>query len=422
MSSLQKALYEEVDKLPETILRRILQRKLSEGSLDIPAAAFDALVEHILNGGDETFSWEDPEGEDSSDFQHFELSFDEEDTAEVKASYSAFVSALPDLIRRVVKESGELMFKDLQERWHLEGAVQEVEVGEFCERLEERWGRGLDLLRMLLTCCRELGDEAHKRYRRSKAKKYAFRRFVLTRLQARACQVAEEVITLMENGLADGAIGRWRTLHEISVVATLIEDGDELLAERYIAHNAVALKRQADDYDGSLVPLGYKPISKRNRRDIEKEYEEAIKQYGSTFASPYGWASERLNTKKPTFKDIQEEAGKSGMSSEYKAASFNVHAGPRAMFYRLTDMGRDDVIFAGRCNAGLVEPGQNTAYNLVEVTSLLLGRSPNLDRQIEIQTLIEIRDAIPPALERADRRLRRDEATYQRGREKQKPR
>ncbi|WP_217430933.1 DUF5677 domain-containing protein [Sphingomonas bacterium] len=48
-------------------------------------------------------------------------------------------------------------------------------------------------------------------------------------LHARACQVVFEIITLMENGLADGAMARWRTLHEITVVATILaEHGEEL--------------------------------------------------------------------------------------------------------------------------------------------------------------------------------------------------
>jgi len=109
------------------------------------------------------------------------------------------------------------------------------------------------------------GGEAYKRHRKSKSKRHAYRRFVLTRLHVRACQVSDEVITLLENGFADGAMARWRTLHELGVVATLIADGDERLAERYIHHDAVDVKRQANDYEQVQVPIGYPPLSPNGR-------------------------------------------------------------------------------------------------------------------------------------------------------------
>ena len=76
-----------------------------------------------------------------------------------------------------------------------------------------RWGKGLDLLRMLLTISREFGEEAHAKARRSRARSSRYRTDVLLRLHACACQVAGEIIKLMESGRADGAMARWRTLH-----------------------------------------------------------------------------------------------------------------------------------------------------------------------------------------------------------------
>jgi hypothetical protein len=209
-------------------------------------------------------------------------------------------------------------------------------------------------------------------------------------------------------------MARWRTLHELSVVATVIADGDEILAERYINHDAVEVKRQADDYNQTQVPLGNSPIGKREQREIDEDFAQAIAKYGAEFGHPYGWAAKRLSKKKPTFKDLQEEAGRAGMNAYYKLASFNVHAGARTMFFRLSNLWRNDVIIAGRSNAGLTEPAQHTAYSLLQITTLLIGNSKNLDRILEIQTFIKIRDAIPPAFMRADRKLRRDEAVYQR--------
>lgn len=88
------------------------------------------------------------------------------------------------------------------------------------------------------------------------------------------------------------------------------------------------------------------------------------------------------------------------------------------MFFRLTDMGAGMPI-AGRSNAGLVEPGQNTAYTLLRITGALLGRPKDFDRLIEMNVLLAIRDAIPLALHRAGRKLARDEAEVQRNKKRQ---
>jgi hypothetical protein len=270
---------------------------------------------------------------------------------------------------------------------------------------------------MLLAAVRELGHEAVKRFRRSKSKGHLRRRFVLVRLHVRACQVADEIISLLENGFANGAMARWRTLHELDVVATLIEDGDEELARRYIDHDTVEVKKQADDYDKTQVPLGYAPIPLRERKRIEKKHADVIHRYGKAFTTDYGWAAAHLNAARPTFQLLQEAANQSGMNTYYKLANFNVHAGARAMFFSLAGMGTN-MLLAGRSNVRLAEPCQNTAFTLVRITSALVGRAKDLDRVIEIKAIITIRDAIPEVLYRADNKLRRDEAKAQRERKR----
>lgn len=415
MNSINKILRTQVGNISKNVVRQFLDKKLARDGIEIPKAAVDALADHIASGNDQDFTWVDDEtGEEPEQIRHLKLNFDESDASEIETLTSRITASLPQIIQEAVDHSGVLFFKGLRKRWPNEGEIQRLETDEFCTRIEERWGEGLDLLRMLLTCCREFGHESLRRHQKSQAKSRLNRRFVLTNLHARSCQVADEIICLMANGFADGAMARWRTLHELSVVATLIADGDEALAERYINHDVVEVKRQADDYNLTQVPLGYPPISKRVQRRIDNDFVEVLKQYGPEFGSPYGWATIHLNKKRPTFKDLQDFSGRSGMNSYYKLASFNVHAGARTMFFRHSNLGRDDVVVAGRSNAGLSEPAQHTAYSLLQISALLLENTKNFDRLLEMQTFISIRNAIPSAFARADKKLRRDEAHYQR--------
>lgn len=409
MGALQRELERSFDSLPETVLRSLLRRKLKASGRHLPAAAFEALVRHILEGGEEEFELDHLQGLD------LELEFTDDDIAEVERIQGALVDDLPEIVSRLVRTQGRDLFKTLQARWPEQDVAHRRDEDGFRERLRLCWGESLDLLGMLLTCCREIAAKEHQRWRRSRKRRDDPRLFVLFRLHARACQIALEVLTLLENGFADGAMARWRTLHELAVIAALIDAGDTELAQRYIDHDAVDLKRQADDYDAAHDD----PIGPKQRATIDAAYDAAMARYGKDFGTPNGWAAQHLGKAKPTFRDLQDAVGHAIMNPYYKLASFNVHAGSRSMFHRLTTFDPATGPGAGRSNAGLLQPCMNTAYSFMQITAAVLPPPKDIDRQIEIRSLIEIRDRIPPALRKAASQLRRDERAFQK-REKAK--
>lgn len=413
MRKIEGLIYDQLMSLPRLALKPILERKLEEQKVALPEGALEALVDHILSDSGESFVWDDGNEELPKDNHELVLSFGETDVNAIEKFIERVHEALPDVIHEAVTKSGVLLSSKLRKRWEFDEPIQRYEYDEFRSRLEERWGEGLSLLRLLLEVVREIGADIQRRHRKSRSKRYVLRRFVLGRLHLRSCQVADEIVTLMENGFADGAMARWRTLHEIDVIATIIADGDEELARRYIDHDAVEVKKQADDYEEKQVPLGYAPLAKRERKRIEDSYNEAIRKYGQSFRYEYGWASDHLKDKKPDFKKLQDIAKQSSMNSYYKLANFNVHAGVHAIFFSLSNMA-SGVPLSGRSNAGLMEPGQNTAYTLVRITGALIGIPKNIDKAVELSCLISIRDAVPKAFGRAGRKLKRDEAKWRR--------
>jgi hypothetical protein len=403
---LKNVIQNAIQEIPAIALRKLVLRKAKESGIKTPGKFTDALVAHLLSRNNEEFIW-NPHRESKS--KNFDLNFSAEDINELDANVKKIIEALPTAIAEASNVASNLYFDSLCESWADESGLQLEEIGAFRDRLEDRWGTGLSYLRLLLTCCREMGGNAFKRHKKSKSSRHHYRRWVLLRLHVRACQVTDEVICLMENGFADGALARWRTLHEIAVVSVIIADGDETLAERYILHDDVEVKRQADDYDINQVPLGFSPIRKRERSAIERSYKRAIDRFGQTFASPYGWAADALSLKKPTFKDLQEKAGHQSMNSYYKLASFNVHAGARSLFFNLSSIDSEEILLAGRSNAGLVEPGVRAAQSLVLVTGLYAAQTNDLDRLTEFKAILSIRDAVMPALKSADAVLHDDE-------------
>ena len=218
----------------------------------------------------------------------------------------------------------------------------------------------------------------------------------------------------MENGFADGAMARWRTLHEVTCVAMLLDDGGEALAERYLAHEIVEAKKGLGQYQQCHAALGYAPFSSREAKRIERGYDAAIAQYGKDFASDYGWAAVHLAIPRPNFSQIEDAAGRAMMRSHYKMASHNVHASTKGIAYRLGAFDRRFAGMAGRSNVGFVEPGQNLAMSLLHITMLMLPRRWTLDKGALLMALINLEERVAPALARAERKIGRDERRIRR--------
>src|SRR5262249_39698437 len=158
----------------------------------------------------------------------------DDDFARIKNELNQFTeTGLPRLVQNLSEHAAEELHSSLKKGWPEQEAWEKLDTTRFRANLERRWGRGLSLLRMLLSICLEIGQENVKKHRRSKRRRSGYLSEVLISLHARACQVSAEIIALMEGGFADGAIARWRTLHEIAVVAAVLRDFGDDAAERY---------------------------------------------------------------------------------------------------------------------------------------------------------------------------------------------
>ena len=107
-------------------------------------------------------------------------------------------------------------------------AEKEAERLVFEYNMYRRWGKALDALEMLILLSFECGDAFNSFFREKAVSENDLVFEVLTRIHARACQVAYEIFTLLKAGYADGAHARWRCLHELTVIGVFIaESGQE---------------------------------------------------------------------------------------------------------------------------------------------------------------------------------------------------
>lgn len=389
------------DAWRRNVLKEIIEKKISSIEFDDKNDFVKAFVEHVENGGAGSFEW-DGKGTPLS----LDLNFDEADFEAIDESHKKYIQALPEILQNSAEEVAKIRLRSLKRKWPEEYGYQLVEISEFRESMEERWGKALGLLRMLLTISRELGEAEFKKLSNVKDGL----KNVMTRLHVRACQVSAEIVSLLENGFADGAMARWRTLHEICVVMLLMKEHGDPLAERYIDHQAIESKRGKDQYHLCHEGLGYKPMTAAVCRKIDRAYERALDKHGPEFAGPYGWAEGFIpnGRKRLSLGDLERAVGRSFMGSHYKLASYNVHAGPHALFFRLGLIENESVLLAGASNAGLSEPGQNAAVTLALITMLLIVDEPDFDGLVSLHMLEDLQYEIPRAFGRAENKLKAD--------------
>jgi len=118
----------------------------------------------------------------------------------------------------------------------------------------------------------------------------------LVLLQARACQTSFEVHALLRAGFPGGAYGRYRTLHELAVIAALMSQYGRQprhadLADRYLDHTHIDQYRQAEHRRRSGRELGWPPLPAGTIKKLKKEYDRLISRYGRDYWDDYGWAA-----------------------------------------------------------------------------------------------------------------------------------
>ena len=153
---------------------------------------------------------------------------------------------------------------------------------------------------------------------------------VLTYINGRALQVANEILLLLRNGYADGAYARFRTLYELSVIAHFINSHGDEFAQAYM------------DYDG-------------NR---------------------YGWAAAAFpnykNPEKIRFNEIEKNCGVdvSSWKSEYRLSNKLVHASSQGTFSRLSAIYSTNEILIGPSDGGIEVPATNSLQALFQINML----------------------------------------------------
>lgn len=241
----------------------------------------------------------------------------------------------------------------------------------FEKRLSEIWKPAFTIYDFVLVLATEVGQDLNLRYRPQAAVRQDHVFETLTRLHGRACLTASEIASLLRAGHATGANARWRTLNEISVVASFISEVGQDVARRYLKHQWVEIYRMAREYHEHAERLGLN-IEASEVDEARKDFQKVVSEFGPEFGTPYGWAAAALGIRNPTFRDIMKATNFEHWRPYYRLANLGVHAGSRGSFFDLGLPPSLDHIPARPSHFGLADPGGNSLLSLTLATVTMM--------------------------------------------------
>jgi len=155
-------------------------------------------------------------------------------------------------------------------------------------------------------------------------------------LHARACRVASEIQTLHQAGFPTGAEARARSLHELAVVASVLQKSDAELTDRYRAYEAIEQYDDALHYNEMCESLGRIPIPANKMQELKGRYDDVTARWAD-IKKANGWA--RSLFRNPTFRVLEEHADLGHLYPFYRLGNHSVHAGPHASTLNYIEIG-----------------------------------------------------------------------------------
>ncbi|MBE6947944.1 MAG: hypothetical protein E7454_06835 [Ruminococcaceae bacterium] len=228
---------------------------------------------------------------------------------------------------------------------------------EFLARQEQKWGKAFVASEALYLCILEATDNYSTFVVAEYAGEENYTYFALKNLHGRALQIYKEILCLNQNGFADGALARWRSLYELSVVACFINKFGEPVAQAYT--NSV-------DSNGANEWARIAPCFASKKPKEKITLQELIDN-----------------------SDIHE-----AWRNEYKFSNLFVHSSADATFYRLGTQGSSHAIPVGHTDWGMSLPATHAAYSLVLITVELFNIYPHGDSIAAANTFFSWLDRI----------------------------
>lgn len=262
---------------------------------------------------------------------------------------------------------------------------------EFQSRNSKRWHELFLTYEVLLSCCLD----AMQSWRSRNDTGTDILASTLLRLHAKGYLIAKEVLYLCQGGYADGALARWRSLHEITCTSLFISKYGEECAERFVHHSI------ADEINFFKTHDTYKDRLKVKAQYDQDEHKQLTtfldSKYEKDFKKPYGWARKFIKGKpeRLSFALIEKDVYLDHYRFFYANASHGIHGS----FLHLIDNlslreCKEDVLLVGQSNSGMALPISCASISLSIITSKFLSMNSEVEDLVSIKLIEHYRNEI----------------------------
>ena len=220
-------------------------------------------------------------------------------------------------------------------------------------------------------------------------------RFVaLTQLHAKSVLVLREIQALIEAGYPDGAMTRWRTLHELAVCSCVIFESEKS-AKYYLLSEHVKNAKGAKCYSDHAAKLNHEPYTQHELDSIASLKAAAIEELGDGYNknSDYFWAMPFLLEKgykgnRPNLYDIEVKVGLDHYRPYFTLACEKIHAPSKSNYANLATSELESAVLV----VGPSHNGYETPIDLAMLSSLItfskfLFLFPNFDCTIFVKMI-----------------------------------
>lgn len=246
---------------------------------------------------------------------------------------------------------------------------------EINEKINKNYGNGIWLLESFIEMNCQVSISTYDKYIKIfDTYEDQLKLDTLISLHVRACQIANEIRVLVSNGFADGAMSRWRTLHEICVTFLFLYDNDTKITEMYQDYHVIERWKKAKEYQENCEFLDMDKFSKEEMGFIESERKDVLEEYGKEFGQSYGWTMEILPKGRRNIREMEKLVKQDHHRAVYTWASENVHSGVSGINKRLgLREEQENFLLPGANDYGFLDPVQYMTVSLTTMSETFLN-------------------------------------------------
>ncbi len=282
----------------------------------------------------------------------------------------------------------------------------------FEKRLYKTYEHGIDAYIELLGVSLEAIENHRKITHENLGEKDTFLPFLL-RLHARAYRNANEILALTRAGYGSGALARWRSMHETTVVLSYAKEVGPNIIKFMEAHEAITNYKSMKVYQEHAEQLGEQPYTAYEMRLAKRKYDRRINRYGKGFDKDYGWVWAASNHSiDGTFRALEEHVGIDHLYPYYRLSSLNIHMGWASLFVgeEFEALNNPGIALVGPADYGFETAVSLSLLTLAYASILILTYNLSYESMVYAKVIMAVENRAQNEFEKASKKLKDKEA------------